>query len=294
MEFIICQPFFDELAEQRPVLYASTDATYGAHAFVIDGCRAQDGYVHVNWGWSGDADGWFDFFNLTPRTTYQTAYGMQGYDFSRDVESQSMLTGITAPGQQDFAYEAYWCMDGEETISVDGDSITLRLPTLINYHFQEFRGLVGLCIQNVATGHSPIQPFYYTAYGEDPVGSLKGWKPMEVPYYKSITDALDDGDYDLFLMAWHEKAINKTMPQYVRFPARNDGRENYNVWRMTKRDGHLTISKQEVPEESGIRALPMYNEQCTMNNGVYDLQGRPLSGEPRHGLYIKNGKKYHK
>ena len=286
------QTIYDELSQQRPVLYASTDATYGAHAFVIDGYRAQDGYVHVNWGWSGDADGWFDFFNLNPRTTYQTAYGMQGYDFSRDVESQSMLTGITAPGQQDFAYEAYWCMDGEETISVDGDSITLRLPTLINYHFQEFRGLVGLCIQNVATGHSPIQPFYYTAYGEEPVGSLKGWKPMEVPYYKSITDALDDGDYDLFLMAWHEKAINKTMPQYVRFPARNDGRENYNVWRMTKRDGHLTISKQEVPEESGIRALPMYNGQCTMNNGVYDLQGRPLSGEPRHGLYIKNGKKH--
>ena len=281
---------YDELAQQRPVLYASTDPTYGAHAFVIDGCRAQDGYLHVNWGWSGDANGYFDFFNLTPRTAYQQAYGMQGYNFSSDVQSQSMLTGITAPGKGDFPYQAYWCMDSEETISVDGDSITLTLPTLINYHFLEFSGLVGLCIQDVETGHSPIQPFYYTAWEGTPVPSLRGWNAQVIPYYKNVTDNLADGDYDLFLVAWHANAINKTMPQYVRFPARNDGKENYNVWRMTKKDGHLTIQKTPVPVESGIASVD--NAHNSMPEGVFDLQGRHLNTTVGKGLYIRNGRKY--
>jgi hypothetical protein len=36
----------------------------------------------------------------------------------------------------------------------------------------------------------------------------------------------------------------------------------------------------------------MNNEQLIMNNGVYDLQGRKVSGTPKKGLYITNGKKY--
>lgn len=30
----------------------------------------------------------------------------------------------------------------------------------------------------------------------------------------------------------------------------------------------------------------------TLKTGIYDLQGRKLSKEPTHGIYIKNGKKY--
>ena len=285
------QTIYDELAAQRPVLYASTDASYGAHAFVIDGCRASDGYLHVNWGWSGDADGWFDFFNLTPCTAYQQAYGMQGYDFSQDVQSQSMLTGITAPGKDNFGYEAYWCMDGEETITVEGDSLTLHLPTLINYHFMPFKGLVGICIEDPVTEKGTLQPFYYSAWEKNTISSLTGWNPMDVPYYKSVTDDLDDGSYDLYLMAWDERAISAhTNPQYVRFPARNDGRENYNVWRLTKKDGHLSIQKQDVPAESGIASAA--HSASSASHAAYDLQGRHLNAPSHHGIYIKNGKKY--
>ncbi len=270
------QTIYGELAQQRPLLYMSTDATYGAHAFVIDGCRAQDGYLHVNWGWSGDADGYFDFFNLTPRTNYQEAYGMQGYDFSKDVQSQSMLTGITAPGKGDFAYEAYWCMDGEETISVDGDSIMLHLPTLINYHFQPFEGLVALCIENPITGKGTLQPFYYSAWEKNTIPSLSGWNAMDVPYFKSITDNLDDGDYDLYLMAWDQRALTAgTNPQYIRFPARNDGNENYNVWRMTKKDGHLSIRKLTTPVDDAIETA--VSAPRPAGTAIYDLLGRRLS-----------------
>ncbi|MBQ3630049.1 MAG: C10 family peptidase [Prevotella sp.] len=291
------QTIYDELYHKRPLLYMSTDATYGAHAFVVDGCRAADGYLHVNWGWSGEADGWFDFFNLTPQTAYQQAYGMQGYDFSKDVASQSVIFGIMPPDGTERPYESYWCLEDEETISVEGDSITLKLPTLINYHFLTFTGLVGLCIQNVATGKAPIQPFYYTAWGEDPIVPLTGWSAMTLGYGKNITDALDDGDYDLFLLSWYSSDIGKYDPQYVRYPAKNDGTENYNVWRMTKKDGHLTINKTKVPTTNGIVphvALPTQPQ----TGRTYDLQGRQMGVQrsmstTRHGqLLIKDGKKF--
>lgn len=44
---------YEELAKGNPIPYAG-----GGHAYVIDGCDA-DGYVHVNWGWDGEEDGYF-------------------------------------------------------------------------------------------------------------------------------------------------------------------------------------------------------------------------------------------
>ncbi|MBQ0158897.1 MAG: C10 family peptidase [Bacteroidales bacterium] len=47
-----------ELREGRPVLYAGDVMAGGGHAFVLDGYDAQ-GYVHVNWGYDGNYDGYF-------------------------------------------------------------------------------------------------------------------------------------------------------------------------------------------------------------------------------------------
>jgi len=48
-----------ELNEARPLLYFANDAkeTYG-HAFVVDGYDASN-LMHMNWGWSGDLNGYF-------------------------------------------------------------------------------------------------------------------------------------------------------------------------------------------------------------------------------------------
>ena len=42
-------------------------------------------------------------------------------------------------------------------------------------------------------------------------------------------------------------------------------------------------------ETTGIES--MNNVQCTMNNVLFDLQGRRIQGSPKHGVYIMNGKK---
>ena len=62
----------EQLAAGRPIPYSSEDFTDG-HAFVVDGIDA-NGMYHVNWGWYGRCDGWYQYgaFNVTP--TNETYY----------------------------------------------------------------------------------------------------------------------------------------------------------------------------------------------------------------------------
>lgn len=74
----------EELANGRPIFYEAisislTEGIY-AHSFVIDGYN-EDGLVHINWGWYGHEDGYYDIDLLDP----------PGYSFN---SYQDMITGI--------------------------------------------------------------------------------------------------------------------------------------------------------------------------------------------------------
>ncbi len=81
------QMVYRELAEGRPIFYEAIDLNLSdgsyAHSFIIDGYRA-DGFVHVNWGWNGQLDGYYDIALLNP--------GTNRFDFYQD-----MTIGIQAP-----------------------------------------------------------------------------------------------------------------------------------------------------------------------------------------------------
>lgn len=56
---------YDQISRNQPMVYGGDDRTYGGHSFVLDGYNA-DGQVHINWGWSGSDDGFFDIALLDP------------------------------------------------------------------------------------------------------------------------------------------------------------------------------------------------------------------------------------
>ncbi len=58
------QMVYDELKARRPVLYSGHNEACG-HFFVIDGYDGE-GKFHVNWGWSGNSNGYFSLDDLTP------------------------------------------------------------------------------------------------------------------------------------------------------------------------------------------------------------------------------------
>ena len=56
---------YSELSENGPVYYGGASWSSGGHAFVLHGYNAE-GKVYVNWGWSGDDDGYYDISLLNP------------------------------------------------------------------------------------------------------------------------------------------------------------------------------------------------------------------------------------
>lgn len=84
---------YNEVSNRRPIYYTGIDLsdTGGGHAFVLDGYDA-DGLVHINWGWNGDCNGFYDISLLNP------THNANSYQFS---EEQDMIIGISLNSSDD-------------------------------------------------------------------------------------------------------------------------------------------------------------------------------------------------
>lgn len=79
---------YNELIQKRPIYYCS-QSLGGGHAFVIDG-YSKDGLFHVNWGWGGNANGYFLLSILDPYDNSGSgANSSYGYSFD-----QTAIIGI--------------------------------------------------------------------------------------------------------------------------------------------------------------------------------------------------------
>ena len=79
---------FNELSNGRPIFYAGNSPTSGGHAFVLEGYDTE-GKVHINWGWRGTDNGYYDIDLLTGENDY--------------CNNQSMVIGIMPPSHVDTA-----------------------------------------------------------------------------------------------------------------------------------------------------------------------------------------------
>ena len=85
---------YEELQNDRPLVYrgGGTIGT-GGHAFVIDGYEKETGLFHINWGWYGDANGYYNLSMLRPDSSGGT--GSNGDDvYSVD---QQIVRGLRPP-----------------------------------------------------------------------------------------------------------------------------------------------------------------------------------------------------
>jgi uncharacterized protein YjdB len=54
-----------ELDSMRPIVYSGESSSAGAHTFICDGYDT-DNFFHLNWGWSGKYDGYYNIDDLEP------------------------------------------------------------------------------------------------------------------------------------------------------------------------------------------------------------------------------------
>ena len=111
---------YTELSENRPVIYNGyTEDDKDGHTFLVHGY--EDGRFYINWGWGGQADGYFQLTNLNTE--------MGDYNFSQSatigiqpntidpVETANVeVTAFSASDDRYFAYDEF----GEIHFEVDG------------------------------------------------------------------------------------------------------------------------------------------------------------------------------
>lgn len=80
---------FNELQHGRPVIYTGTTVAGTRHSFVCDGYDGEEMY-HINWGWSGECDGYFRLNAVNPGIQNSGGNTNSGYSVK-----QTMVIGIS-------------------------------------------------------------------------------------------------------------------------------------------------------------------------------------------------------
>lgn len=154
-----------ELEAKRPILYGGARSYERGHQFVCDGSDGE-GLYHINWGWSGVSDGYFDITLLDPDVP-GTGAGTSADGYNRDC---SVIIGIAPDnGSKDEplvkehslyadAYEDHrkcTITNGERKNASEQFSLTVT-PVFSNPTHNKFEGLVALGIRNEDGSYTPI------------------------------------------------------------------------------------------------------------------------------------------
>ena len=154
-----------ELEAKRPIIYGGFASNEDGHLFVCDGSDGE-GLYHINWGWSGYSDGYFDITLLDPDVR-GTGAGTSADGYNRDC---SVIIGIAPDnGIKDEplvkehslyadAYEDHrkcTITNGERKNASEQFSLTVT-PVFSNPTYNKFEGLVALGIRKDDGSYTPI------------------------------------------------------------------------------------------------------------------------------------------
>ncbi len=131
----------NELNAGRPVEYQGTDHNYGGHTWVCDGYDENDN-LHMNWGWSGQNDGYYSSSNLNP-SSYNFSHGNKALIGIQPSNSILVNTSVANPS----------------ICSGHGTTLTAHGPANATYLWSPNAGLS--CATCAVTNASP---YYSTTY----------------------------------------------------------------------------------------------------------------------------------
>lgn len=110
----------EELIARRPVPYGGVTRKKAGHFFVLDGMDER-GYYHVNWGWSGEGNG---YYRLELLLSENPGLGSVNDGFHYQ---QNMVVGIQKPtgqeAEEQICFTAEMLENFDETISRQGSAI---------------------------------------------------------------------------------------------------------------------------------------------------------------------------
>lgn len=173
-----------EISAQRPVYYGG-ESSLGGHAFVIDGYDT-DNMVHVNWGWGGQYNGYFEILTLDPSGT-----GIGGYTDNAFQFRQGMIVGLQPEDGTDVpgVHFTVGNMYTMENSVQPGETFPMYVDYIFNYG-TDFEGYGCLVLEKDGIQHpiTEIEQMYLKP----------GYGYAELTISSTMPEGLEDGTYDLY------------------------------------------------------------------------------------------------
>ena len=184
----ILQEVASDLQAGRPVYVSGHTVNLEGHAFVCDGMQS-DGYLHINWGWNGGANGYFALSALAPEVQ-GTGGSASNLAFTEGVCIYSNIKPSTGG-------EAMPLVTIDKLTRTSSDAISKK--TAVGFSLENFTST------GIATAAGTLTYFIYNNAGE--VVSTVGIGTFELApgyhYTSAITlsqylpSSLAQGDYEL-------------------------------------------------------------------------------------------------
>ena len=242
------QMIYDELAAGRPVLYSGSGEG-GGHEFVCDGYKADNGYFHFNWGWSGAYDGFFSMDNMVPEG--QGAGGNQG-GFN---DGQDALIGFQKPVAGSKKPESFFGLsEGNLQGSANGRVVTLtssREGLFLNMGSYLANFDIGFALRS-----SSGSVTNYTWYSNQSIQPGHGVAEFEC----NIPTSVADGTYEIYPVyrlngasTWVPVRIPVGTPEYVTITISGNTIEctNHGVEPVDEKWTFSNLSLSAIPLEAG-------------------------------------------
>lgn len=178
-----------EISEGRPVLYNGASKDVG-HEFVFDGYDTQD-MVHVNWGWGGANNGYFEVASLDPSSPGIGGGTNIGGGF---IYQQGMITGFQPPVTTS-SYTSHFYLSKLEVSKNEvtkGETFDLTITEMYNMSTTFKDGQLGLIAEKDGK---------QSALWNISLGNVKTNFGTKGQTFSNITvpSAVTDGTYALYL-----------------------------------------------------------------------------------------------
>lgn len=128
----------NELDNARPIVYGGSSSN-GGHQFIFDGYDTNDMF-HVNWGWGGMNDGYFNVSILTPLTQ-----GIGGSDGGFNTGQDAAIGVMPASANGVNKGGTLYLQSMSASVS-SGNKINIGLTNIVNYGYTSFTGILALAI----------------------------------------------------------------------------------------------------------------------------------------------------
>ena len=258
-----------ELVDGRPIYYSASSPKGGGqdaagHAFVISGYDEKD-MVHVNWGWGGKDDGYYDIFRLDPGA----------YAFT---DGQTAIYGIVP--NTDGIDGDYLPLPAISTIKTDAtelasigtgyESFNISVGKIFNFNPISAKWSYGIGLydnngnfmKKIQTGNFSItlEPYYYR---------------QDIAFACSLPSDIQDGEYIV-------KMFFKYDGNYVE--PRVEGGAMNNYFRIVIKNGKATIDSE--PVTSGISEVIM-DGNSNPHTSYYSISGKRITSPTSGDIVIK-------